>query len=432
MRTVPRSMWLGFTLSNGAATARGLSPFDARPWCDVPAVASNSKPAPRGSRGAGAAALAVSGEEAQHSSLLRVRAVPRWLWSVASRRKALHRREASLLRRAAVVRRASCGLQLKPAPRVSRSTGAPALAVSGEEAQHSSLLRARACRAGCGRLVSLERACTGERPLSFGARPWCDVPAAASNAKPAPRVARRRRAGARCLWGGDAALELAVRARRAALVVVGSCLIERHCTGERPLSFGARPWCDVPAAASNAKPAPRVSRGAGALRSLSLGGGAALELAARARGAALVVVGLALSNGAATARGLSPSARDRGATCQLRPPTASQRRVAHAAQARRRSLSLGRRRSTRACFARAPCRAGCGRLVSHRKACAPARGLSPSARGRGATCQLRPPTPSQHRVCRAAKARRRSLSLGGGAALELAACARVPRWLWSV
>ena len=112
-----------------------------------------------------------------------------------------------------------------------------------------------------------------------------------------------------------------------------------------------------------------------------------------------------------TARGLSPSARGRGATCQLRPPTPSQRRVARAAQVRRRSLSLGRRRSTRACFARAPCRAGCDRFVSHRKA-APARGLSPSARGRGVTCQLRPPTSSQRRVCRAAQARRRSLSLG--------------------
>ena len=59
-----------------------LLPFGARPWCDVPAAASNFKPAPRGSRGEGAAALAVSGEETQHSSLLRMRVVSRWLWSV--------------------------------------------------------------------------------------------------------------------------------------------------------------------------------------------------------------------------------------------------------------------------------------------------------------------------------------------------------------
>ena len=77
-------------------------------------------------------------------------------------------------------------------------------------------------------------------------------------------LVRHRRVGARCLWGGGAALELASRARGAALAVIGSCLVERFCTGERARSFGARPWCDVPAAASNSKPAPRVSRGAGA------------------------------------------------------------------------------------------------------------------------------------------------------------------------
>ena len=56
-----------------------LLSFGAKLWCDVPAVASNLKPAPRGSRGEDAAGLAVAGEEAQHSSLIRARAVPRWL-----------------------------------------------------------------------------------------------------------------------------------------------------------------------------------------------------------------------------------------------------------------------------------------------------------------------------------------------------------------
>ena len=65
--------------ANGRCDGKRLLPFGARPWCDVPAAASNSKPAPLGSRGAGASVLAVSGEEAQHSSLLRARAVPRWL-----------------------------------------------------------------------------------------------------------------------------------------------------------------------------------------------------------------------------------------------------------------------------------------------------------------------------------------------------------------
>ena len=65
--------------ANGCCAGERPLSFGARPWCDVPAAASNFKPAPRGSRGAGASVLAVSGEETQHSSLLCVRAVPRWL-----------------------------------------------------------------------------------------------------------------------------------------------------------------------------------------------------------------------------------------------------------------------------------------------------------------------------------------------------------------
>ena len=44
---------------------------------------------------------------------------------------------------------------------------------------------------------------------------------------------------------------LATRARGAALVVVALCMIQGHCTSEKPLSVGARPCCDVPAAASS-------------------------------------------------------------------------------------------------------------------------------------------------------------------------------------
>ena len=48
---------------------------------------------------------------------------------------------------------------------------------------------------------------------------------------------------------------LATRARGDALVVVASCTLQSHRNGKRPLSIGARPWCDVPAAVSNAQPA---------------------------------------------------------------------------------------------------------------------------------------------------------------------------------
>ena len=48
---------------------------------------------------------------------------------------------------------------------------------------------------------------------------------------------------------------LATRARGAALVVVALRTIQGHRNGERPLSFGARPCCDVPAVASHTQPA---------------------------------------------------------------------------------------------------------------------------------------------------------------------------------
>ena len=106
----------------------------------------------------------------------------------------------------------------------------------------------------------------------------------------------------------------------------------------------------------------------------------------------------------------------------------------HAAQGRRRSLSLGRRRSTRAFY--------CARAVPRwlwsahvlKQVTALVRGLAPSARVRCATCQLRVLAPSKRRVSRGAAvpARLRSLSLGRGRSTRACYCARaVPRWLWS-
>ena len=50
---------------------------------------------------------------------------------------------------------------------------------------------------------------------------------------------------------------------RAALVVVGLRPIRGHHRSERPLSFGSRPWCDVPATASNAEPTVACQASAG-------------------------------------------------------------------------------------------------------------------------------------------------------------------------
>ena len=124
------------------------------------------------------------------------------------------------------------------------------------------------------------------------------------------------------------------------------------------------------------------------------------------------------------ARDISPSACGRNATCQLRRPTPSQRRVSHAAQACLRSLSLGRGRITQACCVRAPCRAGYGRATLYRRA--PRRReaslLRHAAVVRRASCGL------QRQASAACLARRRrtcTLCLsGGGAARKLAAHAR--------
>ena len=199
-----------------------------------------------------------------------------------------------------MVRRATCGVQLQAsAAFIARHTraGACSLAVSGEEAQHSSFLRARAVARWLWSAQVLNKDTAPARGLSPSARvcgATCHLRPPTSSQRLLYR-ARRTRTGARCLWGGGAALELPSRARRAALIVGGTCSNVTHCGGERPLFFIARPWCDVPATASNANPAPRVSHRPGVLCSLSLclwGGGAALELAARVRRAALVVIGL--------------------------------------------------------------------------------------------------------------------------------------------
>ena len=345
--------------------------------------------------------------------------------------------------------------------------------------------------------------CTGERPLSFGARPWCDVPAAASKNQPAFAWHVRANHCAHCLSGGGASRKLSARARRGALVVVGPCTRKGHCTGERPLSFGVRLLCDVPAVVTQNRPAFAWHARARHFARCFSGEGAALELAVRAHRAALAVVVPRIRQGHCTGeRSRSFGARP---WCDV-PVVATQNQPAfawHRAGAPLRSLSLGRRRVTQACCARAPCRAGCCRFMHkaralHRrkasllrraavvrrasgghpesagfrvaragaplcslflggrcghssllpartvprwlwsfhaldKGTVPARGLSPSARGCGATCQLRPvQEPAGFRVARASEPLR-SLSLGRRRSTRACCCARaVPRWLLSI
>ena len=129
-------------------------------------------PAPRGSRGAGAWTLAVSGDEAQHSSLLCVRAVPRSFWSVRilPKNAALARRLLLLSERARYGVSAAAS-NAKPAPCVPHGAGAQALAVSWKEAQHSTLLRARLAALVLVGVFSTKERSPDEMLLSFGARP---------------------------------------------------------------------------------------------------------------------------------------------------------------------------------------------------------------------------------------------------------------------
>ena len=101
--------------------------FDTRPWCDVSGAASNAKPAAACAASAQAPALAISREEAQHSSLLRARASLRWLWSAGALQKSAAPARGFLAWCAAVVRRLNCRLQRQAGCRVcSKRPGAGA------------------------------------------------------------------------------------------------------------------------------------------------------------------------------------------------------------------------------------------------------------------------------------------------------------------
>ena len=92
----------------------------------------------------------------------------------------LYRREASLLRRDTVVRRVGCRLVQSQHFASRACERATVLDASREEEQHANLPGAhRATLVVVGR-CTMQGHRVGKRPLSSGARPWCDVPAATS------------------------------------------------------------------------------------------------------------------------------------------------------------------------------------------------------------------------------------------------------------
>ena len=144
--------------------------------------------------------------------------------------------------------------------------------------------------------------------------------------KPAgTRVARARAATSFGLSGGGAAREFAARVRRAALVVGSPCTKQGYCTGESPLSLGARPWYDVPAAAYQNLLAFAWHGARGRTTAFAVSRTEAHHaslLSARAVPRWLWCL-RAQAKGNVPARDLFPSACGRGATCQMRLPKIS-------------------------------------------------------------------------------------------------------------
>ena len=99
-----------------------------------------------------------------------------------------------------VVRRASCGLQ-RQASAAYHTAQARKRSLSLRR-RRTTWIAERTCRATQTVVssYSIERSCASKRSLPLGARPWCNVPAAASDANLSLRVTRRRRTGAHCPW----------------------------------------------------------------------------------------------------------------------------------------------------------------------------------------------------------------------------------------
>ena len=162
---------------------------------------------------------------------------------------------------------------------------------------------------------------------------------------------------------------------------------------------------------------------------LCAGGGRSLELAVCARRAALWSVmpyGRALRRREAPSLWRAPLVRR--TSCGLQRQASA---ACHAAHARRHSLSLERRRTTRACCARAPYHAGCGRLMPCERALhwREASFLRPTPVVRRASCGL------QRQASAACLAQRwRAVLAVPGEEAKHSSFQRaraMPRWLWS-
>ena len=173
----------------------------------------------------------------------------------------LHRREASLLRCADVVRRASRG-HPEPAGICVGRAGLPLRSLSLRERRSTKACCARApCHAGCGRSTQHETA-LHRREASPTRR--TAVVRRASGAHPESAGfsgGTRERATALAISREDVQHASFLRMRAVPRWLWSVHAIGRVNAPARPLSFGARPWCDVPAGAIQNQPAFALSRG---------------------------------------------------------------------------------------------------------------------------------------------------------------------------
>ena len=263
-----------------------------------------------------------------------------------------------------MLRCASRGLQHSLLARVRRRNRATALALSREEVHHARLRRGSAPRrAGCSRPIPFERPLRQREAslLRYKAElPRSHVPAAASIRQPACVCAHTRsRHCARSISGGGAASTLSARARRAALVVVGPGPMEGHCTSEKPVFLCVQGIGDTRLCCPRTRPACMCARERPP-RALSVGRRrSTCACCARVLRCASLSSPSHSKRSPHKRRGLSRSVQDSGPTCRPwpRPWPAYLRVCAHSSEPPC-SLSVGRRRSTRARHMRAARRAG--------------------------------------------------------------------------
>ena len=372
-----------------------------------------------------APALAVSGQKAHHSSSLCARVMQRWLWPVraVNRGSALARCPSPSAR----AHGATCQLRHPmPCPRrLSRGDRAHAHCLWGGGAPPD-FAACAPCRADCGRLMPHRRVMRRQEALL----PWralvvrrasCGVECQASTVCHAAHACRRSLSLGRMRTARANCAPAPCRDGRGRPISY-----KGDCADERPISFDVRLWCNVPAAASSTKPAPLVMQRTPAARRRSLSQGRRRTTRVRCtRAPCSAGCGRLMPYSKAVRRRDAPLLRRASvvqrASCGLKCQACA---ACHAAHSCQRSLSLGRRRTTRVCCARAPYRASCGQPKPHgrtlRQREAPLLRRAPMVRRAscGVQCQARA-------ACSAAHARRRSLSLGRRRA-NRGCCAHAP------